>query len=638
MTTQPRGTGMLGKLRNLAAAAAALLGPAAGVALTQPKPAPAGVQVDTEKRVVAYIYGTTPVTREELGDFLIARGGYEKLDLLVNRIVIELEAARRHVSVTTLEMTAAVEADIRSLGVSAKEFEDAVLPRYGKRMYEWEQDVVRPRLLLSKLCLDRAKPTEDELRRAFENRYGERREALVIAWPKAARPLTADVRQVAREKPDEFEKLAANQPDGRLAKVGGKINPVGRHPDGWEAKSADALFALKPGEISEWIETEQGSLCLKLVAILPPDPKANLQDPKVRGELEKDVTDAKLGVEIPKLFDELRKAARPVYTQHVPPPPPVPEGVPPLSLVPRVQHPDPKVLAVLYGSVLVTREHLGEFLIARGGYEKLDVLVNKKVIDIEAQKRGIAVTPQEVEAALEEDIRTLPAGQGPGGQPLPITRELFVTKILPLKKMSLYEYTEDVIRPRVILGKLCRDRVKVTDEDVSRLYENKYGEKRAAQIIIWPKDQARVAPRQWAEARQSDEAFDRLARQQETPYLAAAAGRVAPVGKYTESENPIVEHTLYTLQPGEVSHLFETKVGIVCVKYVGPVPAAGVKPEDVKAALEKEAFDRKLAKEMPACYAELKRVASPNIFLKGPPTDQENAEGVRQLLHQLPQK
>ena len=98
------------------------------------------------------------------------------------------------------------------------------------------------------------------------------------------------------------------------------------------------------------------------------------------------------------------------------------------------------------------------------------------------------------------------------------------------------------------------------------------------------------------------------------------------------------EQVLYSLRPGEVSQLFETKVGIVCVKYLGLVPAAGASFESVRAALEKEVFDRKLAKEVPACYAELKRAAAPNIFLKGPPSDSENAEGVRHLLNQLPKK
>ena len=52
------------------------------------------------KSWVAMIYGNVPVTREELGEFLIARGGYEKVDLLVNKRIIEVEAARRNITVT----------------------------------------------------------------------------------------------------------------------------------------------------------------------------------------------------------------------------------------------------------------------------------------------------------------------------------------------------------------------------------------------------------------------------------------------------------------------------------------------------------------------------------------------------------
>jgi parvulin-like peptidyl-prolyl isomerase len=645
MTTQPRGTGVLGKLRKLAAAAA-LLGPAAGVALTQPpKPAPA-VQPAPETRAVAYIYGTTPVTREELGEYLIARGGFEKLDLLVNRIVIELEAARRNVSATGLELTSALNEDIRSLGVSMDEFEKSVLPRYGKRLYEWEQDVIRPRILLGKICRDRVQVTEDEIAREFEKRYGEKREAQIIAWPKEKlHLLDPAAKNLVRTDAAQYEKLAAGQPDPRLAKVGGKITPTSRFVDGPETKAVDTLFTLKPGDVSEWIETPQGILLVKCLAVIPPE---NVNPQAVRADLVKDVADRKLGAEIPKLFDELRRAANPVYTQHVPPPQQTPDG--PLSQIPRVNHPNPHVLAVLYGKVEVTREHLGEFLIARGGYEKLDVVVNHRVLAVEMHKRGITVTPQELDAAFDDDLRTLPAGGGQGGgAPIPITRDVFVNKILPLKKMSLFEYTEDVLKPRVVLGKLCRDRVKVTEEDVKRLFENKYGEKRAAKIILWPKAEARLALKQWTEARKGDAEFDRMARAQENPNLASSAGQVAPVGRYSDADNLVVENALfgYTnaegrwiegLQVGEVSQLFETPVGIMCVKYLGPVPPVGVTLDSVRAALEKEAFEKKLAKEIPTVFNLLKREANPNVFLKGPPSDQENAEGVRQLINQLPKE
>src|SRR5580692_10686650 len=57
------------------------------VAAQQPNQAAAQAPAQ-DKRIVAYVYGNIPVTREELGDFLIMRGGHEKLDLLVNKRII----------------------------------------------------------------------------------------------------------------------------------------------------------------------------------------------------------------------------------------------------------------------------------------------------------------------------------------------------------------------------------------------------------------------------------------------------------------------------------------------------------------------------------------------------------------------
>src|SRR5262245_53679868 len=56
---------------------------APGAAVRPGAPAPAAAPLpEPDRRIVGYIYGNVPITREELGDFLIARGGHEKLELL----------------------------------------------------------------------------------------------------------------------------------------------------------------------------------------------------------------------------------------------------------------------------------------------------------------------------------------------------------------------------------------------------------------------------------------------------------------------------------------------------------------------------------------------------------------------------
>src|SRR5207253_353979 len=62
--------------------------PAPGGAQTAPPALMPGVS-DYSRRAVAYIYGNIMVSREDLGEYLIARFGAEKLDLFVNKLIIE---------------------------------------------------------------------------------------------------------------------------------------------------------------------------------------------------------------------------------------------------------------------------------------------------------------------------------------------------------------------------------------------------------------------------------------------------------------------------------------------------------------------------------------------------------------------
>ncbi len=281
------------------------------------------------------------------------------------------------------------------------------------------------------------------------------------------------------------------------------------------------------------------------------------------------------------------------------------------------------VVAYIYGNVPVTREELGDFLIARGGHEKLSLLVNKKIIEHEAAKRNITVTQIEVEAGLNDDLK----GMG-------ITFGDFTKHVLPRYGKSLYEWTEDVIKPRIMLGKMCRERVQLTEEDLKKAFDNRYGERRQAKVIAWNRDDLRASQKQWDEARKGDTEFDRIARTQADPNLASAAGLIAPLGKFPDVEDDTCTKVLFSLKVGEMSQLFETPAGIMCVKCVAIIP-----PEEnaklegkLREAFEKEVYDKKLSAEIPKFFEDCKKAAQPNLLLKGPPSPKLLREGVEQLI------
>lgn len=275
-------------------------------------------------------------------------------------------------------------------------------------------------------------------------------------------------------------------------------------------------------------------------------------------------------------------------------------------------------VAVIHGNIPITREEFGEYLIARHS-DKLELLVNKRIIDLACKQRGIEVTAGEVEAALAEDLKGLHVNQ-----------KEFVSQVLKRYNKSLFEWKEDVIRPKLALSKLCRDRVKVTDQDLQDAFQAYYGEKVECRLILFPKEEEKIAMSKYGELRSSDEAFDHMARQQASPTLAGSGGKIQPIGHKTTG-NPDLEKEAFSLQPGEVSRLVETPQGLALLKCVKRLPSDQTKSlEKERPALEKEIIEKKIQLEIPKLVKELKDQAQPKLFLHQVTTEEDLERAVKQ--------
>ncbi|MCS6851107.1 MAG: peptidylprolyl isomerase [Gemmataceae bacterium] len=253
----------------------------------------------------------------------------------------------------------------------------------------------------------------------------------------------------------------------------------------------------------------------------------------------------------------------------------------------------------------MTREVLGEYLIARYGAAKLPLLVNHRIIDLACQQAGIEVTNAEIEAALAEDLGRLSVNQ-----------KDFVEKILRQYNKTLFEWKEDVIRPRLQLGKLCRQQVRVEEEDLKKAFEAHYGEKVECRIIMWPRHEEKIALKEYEALRDSEEAFEHKATHQASGQLSATGGRIAPFGRHTTG-NEELEKEAFRLQPGELSRLIGTPEGFVVLKLVRRIPADDkVKLADVRSKLEAEIIEKKVQMKIRDVFNELSAKANPKLFLK----------------------
>jgi PPIC-type PPIASE domain len=281
--------------------------PAAGTAPAAAPPA-AG-----DKRVIAYINGSMPISREEFGDYLIQLIGRERVRMYVNRRIIEAAAAQRGISVTPQEVSAIIDQDCSKLGMKKDEFLGKVLmQKYGKTEMEWREDVIKPRLMVQAMCKSQLKIDDVELKKVFDNLYGEKVQCKVILWPKGSEKDVLRAYDAIRA-PDgkAFDDAARSQPYSDLQARGGMVDPIGRNSGQGTAKIEEIAFRLKDGQVSEMIDTGNGLLVIKRIKVIPP--RADVTFESVRPQLVQEATDRQMDQLVPQIFAKLNDDAHPLF-------------------------------------------------------------------------------------------------------------------------------------------------------------------------------------------------------------------------------------------------------------------------------------------------------------------------------------
>ncbi len=255
---------------------------------------------------VAVIFGDVPITREELADHLLARLSREQLDAFINRRIIEHACQRRGIRVTDAEVDAALREDRKAIERPGQDF-PTLLRTFQKTPLEWKEDVVRPRLLMTKLCQDRVRVTEKDLHNAFEARHGEKVECQLILWPRGQEREAAGGYEALRSDQSRFELMAGTQPNESLARIDGRVT-LGRHATGNE-ELEKLVFRLRPGEMSRLVDTPEGLVVVKCLRRIPADGTQDFE--VVREALKREVLRGLVEKEIPRAFQELKAEARP---------------------------------------------------------------------------------------------------------------------------------------------------------------------------------------------------------------------------------------------------------------------------------------------------------------------------------------
>jgi len=277
----------------------------AGTAGAQQGPTSTSADASMDKNVVAEVNGQL-ITRGQLAEELLARKGRSQLDALVKRTLVEQAAKGRGVTVTDREVQAEIMAQMKaSSSANMAEFEKSMLRPMKTNLVEWREDVVRPQLLIRKMAESQLAVSDEDLRREFASRYGEKVACRIITFKdvRIANRVWADI----AGKPENFIRQAKMQENIDLAASAGMMVPFGRHTthDIIERRA----FELKEGEVSEVMQTPEGGfVILMLEHHLPP--KANVTYEQVKEELRMAALERKRKSEIPKIVAQFEKEAQ----------------------------------------------------------------------------------------------------------------------------------------------------------------------------------------------------------------------------------------------------------------------------------------------------------------------------------------
>ena len=155
-----------------------------------------------------------------------------------------------------------------------------------------------------------------------------------------------------------------------------------------------------------------------------------------------------------------------------------------------------------------------------------------------------------------------------------------------------------------------------------------YGETVKGRLIMWKSDEKRFALSNYNQLKDAAE-FDKAARQQFNPGLAAQAGKIPAFARHTTGIEKL-EDEAFKLQPGEISALIELPEGCAIFRCDERLPPQGnAKLEEKRAELTPLVLERKSVASIPTIFNELRTRANPRSLLKSTNQPEDLAASVR---------
>ncbi len=240
-----------------------------------------GIAADRDS-IVATVAGR-PVPRERLVELLIASRGAEVLETLIGYEAVAAEAERQGITLTQSDLRRERRLLLRRLAdplymltpdrfdaASAERLLETVLAQ--RRMSREELDLItRRNAYLRKLVGANLVLTESDLRQEYRRLYGRRLRVRHIQLPTPGE--AARVQERLRSGEDFADLARRYSANLASASEGGLLLPFSPEDPRIPALFREAASALSPGEVSPVVRIGSWYHLIRLVEVIPPDPR-----------------------------------------------------------------------------------------------------------------------------------------------------------------------------------------------------------------------------------------------------------------------------------------------------------------------------------------------------------------------------
>lgn len=544
------------------------------------------------------------ISRQALAQACVERFGEEVLESIVNKRLIQHHCRNRQITVTDTEIEAEVTRMADRFKITRDQWFDLLRNERNVQPEEYKRDIVWPTLALRKLAAKELTVSDEDLKQAYDMRFGPSVQARLIVVSSGERAQV--LQQNLSANPDDFARTAMQESeDVGSASIGGLIQPIRRHVA--DPAFENEAFSLQPGQISKVVQLGEQFAILKCEGHLL---GSDVPMENVREELSEQIVESKLRATANTLFAELQKSAtiQNIYNN------------------PELRQRMPGVVATVNGDQ-VTMAELGAECELRHGAAVLEMEISHLLLRQELKRNNLEVTDADIQAEMAH-AAVLAGVIDPQGQP---DLKAWVKTATEQQNVSYDLYVRDSVWPSAALKKLTGGTVQVTDDDLQKGYQANYGERVRCRAIVL--SDMRRAQEVWSKARNNPtlEFFGDLAAEYSIEAASKSLrGETPPIRMH--GGQPQLEQTAFALKAGELSGIVQVGDKFVVLWCEGRTKPVEVRIDEVRDVLTRDIFEKKIRIAMSEKFDLIRKEARIDNYLaktSQAPVDKSAATGSR---------